>query len=97
MITNRPIHCYGVLVGRAQRTLWKYEFAGQSPINFIHVCDDHYVALLPKTENTKNEETYTYFCRFMYDEDNEAFRDPNRVIPANEIPFTENQVPIFLD
>jgi hypothetical protein len=97
MITNRPIHCYGVLVGRAQRTLWKYEFASQPPINFIHVCDDHYVALLPETENTKNEETYTYFCGFMSDEDNETFRDPNRVISANEIPFAENQGPIFLD
>jgi hypothetical protein len=27
MITNRPVHCYGVLVGSAQRSLWSLEFA----------------------------------------------------------------------
>ncbi len=51
MITNRPIHCYGSLINpkRAQRILWKYESENHPPIHFIHVCNNHFVALLPKT------------------------------------------------
>jgi hypothetical protein len=85
------------IVSTAQRKLWKYEFSSQPPIIFIHICGDHYVALFPETENTKIEERYTYFCEFMSDEKNEAFRDPIRVIPADKGSFAENQSPIFLD
>jgi hypothetical protein len=55
-ITNRLTFCYGVLVGIARRTLRKYKFASQTPIIFIHICGDHYVALFPETENTRIEE-----------------------------------------
>ncbi len=59
---------------------------------------DYYVALLPKTEYAINNATYTYFTGFMSDEENQAFRNPKpQNIPANEIPFAENQGPIFLD
>jgi hypothetical protein len=59
MVTDRPIHYYGVFVGRAQRS---------------------------------------YFTGFMSDEENQAFRNrESQNIPANEIPFAENQGPIILD
>jgi hypothetical protein len=45
MVLNRPIHCYGVLDGHAQRSLWSSVFVDRPPINFIHVCDNHCVAL----------------------------------------------------
>jgi hypothetical protein len=98
IITNRPTHCYGILPGRAQRFLWSSQFAHRPPINFIHVCYNHYVALLPKEEFTTNDERYTYFTGFMSDLENQEFRNrESQDIPANEIPFAENQVPILID
>jgi hypothetical protein len=98
MITNRPIHCYGVLVGSAQRSLWSSEFTDRPPINFMHVYNNHYVALLPISENAINNETYTYFCRFISDEEKIAFqqREPHH-IPVNEIRFSEDQNEVIID
>jgi hypothetical protein len=97
MITNRPIHCYGRLESpiRAQRTLWKYEFENQPPINFMHVCDNHFVALLPKDHDTTRNERYTYLCYFMHDEDNIAFLE-RQVVPQNEL-RSNNDRPVIID
>jgi len=86
------------LVGSAKRSLWSSEFTDCLPINFIHVCNNHYVALLPISENAINNETYTYFCRFMSDEENIAFqqREPQH-IPVNEIRFSEDQNEVIID
>jgi hypothetical protein len=60
------------------------------------VNGDHYVALLPKTEEVINEETYTHFTGFMSDEENQAFRNRElQNIPTNEIPFAVNQGPFI--
>jgi hypothetical protein len=94
MITNRPIHCYGSLINpkRAQRILWKYEFENRPPIHFIHVCNNHFVALLPKTPVVTRDERYTYFCYFMHDEDNITFLG-RQITPTNELP-SNNGYPV---
>jgi len=86
IIINRPIHCYGSLINpmRAQRILWKYEFENRPPIHFIHVCNNHFVALLPKTQAATHRERYTYFCYFMHDEDNITFLR-REITPPNEL------------
>ncbi len=56
------------------------------------------MALLPKEEFTTNDERYTYFTGFMSELKNQEFRNrEQRDIPANEIPFAENQGPILID
>ncbi len=70
MMTNRPIYCYGIFVRSAQRSLWSSEFADRPPYDFIDICNNHCVALLPISENAKNNERYAYFCCFMSDEKN---------------------------
>jgi hypothetical protein len=98
MITNRPIHCYVVLPGRAQRTLWSSQFADRPPLNFIYVCHNHYVALLPKEEFTTNDERYTYFTEFMSELENQEFRNREQQdITANEILSAENQGQTLID
>jgi hypothetical protein len=91
MVTNRPIHCYGVMVDKGQRILWKSEFADRSPINFMHVDGNHYVALLPKSGEEIHQQKYTYHSLFLSAFENQAFRQREpQDIPANEEPFCED-------
>jgi hypothetical protein len=89
MITNRPIHCYCLQPNppRAQRILWKFEFKDRPPLNFAFVNGNHYVALLPKTDELKRDARYTYCCHFLRDEDIDAFEGRTEEnIPTNEVP-----------
>ncbi len=101
MVTNRPINCYevlgpinfnGVLVERGQRILWSSEFVNHPPITFIHGCRNHYIGLLPYSEEKMLEERYTHYSRFMSDVEYRAFRNREpQDIPANEVPFCQNR------
>ncbi len=74
----------------------EFKIRRSPPINFIHVNDDHYVALLLKTQDEINDETYYYFTGFTSDEENQAFRNREpQNIPANEILFAGSLGPIF--
>ncbi len=98
MVTNRPINCYGTMDReRGQRILWSSRFIDRPPINFIHIDMNHYVALLPLYDNTMANQKYTYHCRFMNDNEYQAFRGrlPHE-IPPNEV-VDENLVEIIID
>ena len=95
IITNRPIHCHGVLPKRAQRILWSYIYQDSSPIHLIHVCNNHYIGLLPKLR-ALDYNKYTYYCLFMNEDENNQYK--NRPYnPLNEIPFTSDQSVINLE
>ncbi len=86
------------MVGSAKRSLRSSEFTDCLPINFIHVCNNHCVALLPISENAINNETHTYFCCFISDEEIVAFRQRElQNIPVNEILFLEDQNEVIID
>jgi ATP-dependent DNA helicase PIF1 len=91
MVTNRLINCYGAMDRE------RAQFVDRPPINFIHVDRNHYVALLLYYDDTMLNQRYTYQCRFMYDEEHQAFRGrfPHE-IPPNEI-VDENQQEIWID
>jgi hypothetical protein len=96
--TNRPIHIHGVYEDRAQRLLWKYEYSNCDPISIIHLCNNHYVSLLPKSVLCLMSEKYTYLCKFLSAEDNNLFDNrPNYLIPNNEIAFAQDQSVVLIN
>ena len=84
MVTNRPIHSYGNYINMAQRIVWNYSYVDRPPINVMYLCNNHYISLLPLSENVTSLEKYKYYCYFLLDAVNTAFQ--NRCVrPENEI------------
>jgi hypothetical protein len=55
----------------------------------LFVNGNHYVALLPKTDEVTQNARYTYCCHFLRDEDIDAFEGrAEENIPTNEVPST---------